>query len=110
MNEVLGCFHPGSMAPKRARAANFTPTASTKRLHRRSGSILFGTTDPTDKLQTHIEKLNSRNAFIAGRMNAAFEKPISAVHSKFDGKVPDGKFIDKVEQDTLRLIQRYVAA
>jgi len=49
-----------------------------------------------------------RNKFLAGPMNAAFEKPISACHSKFGGKVPDGKLNDKVLQETTRMIQRYL--
>jgi methionyl-tRNA synthetase len=48
-----------------------------------------------------------RNKFLAGPMNAAFEKPISAVHSRFGGKVPDGKLNEKVFLETTRMIQRY---
>ena len=55
-----------------------------------------------------FEQLDRRNAFLAGRMNAAFERPISAVHSKFDGIVPEGKLIDKAEQETFRIVQRYI--
>jgi methionyl-tRNA synthetase len=49
-----------------------------------------------------------RNKFLAGPLNAAFEKPISAVHSKFDGKVPAGKLMEKVEQETTKIVQRYL--
>lgn len=48
-----------------------------------------------------------RNKFLAGPMNAAFEKPISACHSKYDGKVPEGKLIGKAEAETLKLAQMY---
>jgi len=41
-------------------------------------------------------------------MNAAFERPISAAHSKFGGRVPDGKLNEKVAQQTTRIVQRYV--
>ena len=41
-------------------------------------------------------------------MNAAFERPISAAHSKFGGRVPDGVLVDKVVADTVRMVQRYV--
>jgi methionyl-tRNA synthetase len=54
--------------------------------------------------------LNERNKFLAGPLNAAFEKPISAVHSKFGGKVPEGVLNEKVLQETTRIIQRYVKA
>lgn len=51
---------------------------------------------------------NERNKFLAGPMNAAFEKPISACHSKFGGKVPDGKLIGKAEAETIKLVQFYL--
>jgi methionyl-tRNA synthetase len=54
--------------------------------------------------------LDERNKFLAGPMNAAFEKPISAVHSKFGGKVPEGKLNEKVVQETVQLARRYVKA
>lgn len=49
-----------------------------------------------------------RNKFLAGPLNAAFEKPISACHSKYDGKVPEGKLIGKAEAETLKLVQMYL--
>lgn len=54
--------------------------------------------------------LDERNRFLAGPMNAAFERPISAAHSKFGGIVPHGALLPKVEADTLRIVQRYVRA
>lgn len=53
-------------------------------------------------------KLEDRNRFLAGPMNAAFERPISAAHSKFGGIVPDGKLIGTVVTETVRIVQRYV--
>jgi methionyl-tRNA synthetase len=52
--------------------------------------------------------LNERNKFLAGPMNAAFEKPISACHSKYDSKVPEGVLNEKVLLETTRMIQRYL--
>jgi methionyl-tRNA synthetase len=49
-----------------------------------------------------------RNKFLAGPMNASIEKPISAVHSRFDGKVPDGKLLEKAEKETMKIVQMYV--
>jgi methionyl-tRNA synthetase len=54
--------------------------------------------------------LDERNKFLAGPMNAAFEKPISAVHSKFGGKVPEGVLNEKVVAETLQVARRYVKA
>lgn len=55
-----------------------------------------------------FETFKERNKFLAGPMNAAIEKPISAVHSKFDGKVPDGKLLEKIEKETMKIVQLYV--
>jgi methionyl-tRNA synthetase len=51
---------------------------------------------------------NERNKFLAGPMNAAIEKPISAVHSKFEGRVPAGKLLEKAEKETMKIVQLYV--
>jgi methionyl-tRNA synthetase len=55
-----------------------------------------------------FETFKERNRFLAGPMNAAFEKPIAAAHSKFDGKVPSGKLMEKVEQETTQMVRRYL--
>jgi methionyl-tRNA synthetase len=52
--------------------------------------------------------LAERNKFLAGPMNAAFEKPISACHSKFAGKIPDGTLLPKVLEESTKMIQRYL--
>ncbi len=49
-----------------------------------------------------------RNKFLAGPLNAALEKPISAVHSKFHGLVPDGKVLESVEKETFKIVQKYL--
>ncbi|MBO9667125.1 MAG: class I tRNA ligase family protein [Bdellovibrio sp.] len=49
-----------------------------------------------------------RNKFLAGPLNAALEKPLSACISKFDGKVPEGKLIGKAEAETVKLVQLYL--
>jgi methionyl-tRNA synthetase len=53
-------------------------------------------------------QLDQRNKFLAGPMNAAFERPISAAHSKFGGRVPEGTLLPKIVSDTARMVQRYV--
>jgi methionyl-tRNA synthetase len=55
-----------------------------------------------------FKTLDERNRFLAGPMNAAFEKPISACHSKFDGKVPDGVLNEKVQAETAKLVRLYL--
>jgi methionyl-tRNA synthetase len=56
------------------------------------------------------EKFKERNNFLSGAMNAAFEKPISATHSKFNGTVPNGELIDKTEEITTKIVMRYLKA
>lgn len=51
---------------------------------------------------------HERNRFLAGPMNAAFEKPIAAVHSKFGGKIPEGKLLEKAEKETMQIVQKYL--
>jgi methionyl-tRNA synthetase len=57
-----------------------------------------------------FQKLDERNKFLAGPMNAAFERPISAAHSKFGGKVPEGVLQEKAVSQTVRLVQHYLRA
>lgn len=52
--------------------------------------------------------LNERNKFLAGPLNASFEKPISACNSKFGGVIPDGELNEKVKTETAQLIKRYL--
>jgi methionyl-tRNA synthetase len=52
--------------------------------------------------------LDERNRFLAGPMNAAFEKPISACHSRFGGRVPQGVLSEKVVAETAKMVGRYV--
>lgn len=57
-----------------------------------------------------FKTLDERNKFLSGPLNAAFEKPISAVHSKFGGIIPDGELLEKVEKETMQIVQKYVKA
>lgn len=55
-----------------------------------------------------FETLKERNKFLAGPLNAAFEKPISACNSKFGGVVPEGELIGKTFKETRKIVQTYV--
>jgi methionyl-tRNA synthetase len=57
-----------------------------------------------------FQALDDRNKFLAGPLNAAFEKPISACHSKFGGRVPEGVLNEKVAAETRSLVQKYLRA
>jgi len=54
-----------------------------------------------------FETFKERNKFLAGPLNAAIEKPIAAVHSKYNGIVPDGKLLEKAEKETMKIVQMY---
>ncbi|MEI8025070.1 MAG: class I tRNA ligase family protein [Pseudomonadota bacterium] len=54
-----------------------------------------------------FEMLKERNRFLAGPLNAAFEKPISACHSKFNGQIPEGQVSEKIINDTTQMIKKY---
>jgi len=55
-----------------------------------------------------FETFKERNKFLAGPLNAAMEKPISAVHSQFEGIVPEGKLLEKAEKETFKIVQLYL--
>ena len=55
---------------------------------------LLGLSDKSSDFD--FAKLDERNKFLAGPLNAAFERPISAAHSKFEGRVPEGVLLDGV--------------
>ena len=113
LNEVFGCFHLMVDGHKMSKSRGNFYTAA-QLLDERGYSVdqiryylaLLGLGDKTGDLD--FENFDARNAFLAGRMNAAFEKPISAANSKFGGKVPEGTLVDKVEMDTFRMVTRYI--
>jgi len=57
-----------------------------------------------------LTKLDERCAFLAARMNSAFERPIAAAVSKFGGRVPDGALIENAEELTTNMVRRFVKA
>lgn len=63
---------------------------------------------PQKRSNFDFAAFDDRNKFLAGPMNSAFERPISACHSKFDGKVPDGVLMDEVLSETTKIVQRYL--
>lgn len=54
-----------------------------------------------------FETFKERNKFLAGPMNAAIEKPLSAAHAHYGGKVPEGKIMEKYEKETMKIVQLY---
>ncbi len=115
MTEILGCFHLLMDGEKMSKSkGNFYTdehlidqmgfTADQVRYYLSTLSL------PDKPSSFDMPVFKERNRFLAGPMNAAFEKPIAACRSKFDGVIPDGKLNEKVEQETTRLVARYFKA
>jgi len=64
--------------------------------------------EPKKQSNFDIAMLREKVVFLAGPLNAAFERPISAAHSKFDSKVPAGELIGKTEEETKKIIEIYM--
>jgi methionyl-tRNA synthetase len=113
LTDVVGCFHllVGGEKMSKSRGNFFSGdqlldekgyTADQVRYY----LALLGLADKSSDFE--LAKLDERNRFLAGPMNAAFERPISAAHSKFDGRIPEGQLLEGVVADTVRMVQRYV--
>jgi methionyl-tRNA synthetase len=63
---------------------------------------------PKKQSNFDLEMLREKVAFLAGSLNAAFERPISAAHSKFDSRVPGGDLIGKTEEETRKIVEMYM--
>jgi len=115
MTDVLGCFHLQVNGEKmsKSRGNYFTGDQLLDEKGYSADQIRYflATLSLPEKTSNFdVAALDERNKFLAGPMNASFEKPISAVHSKFGGRVPEGVLIEKVAGDTLQIVRRYVKA
>jgi len=115
MTDIFGCYHLLVNGEKmsKSRGNFFTGDQLLDEKGYSADQIryfLSTLTLPEKASNFDVAALDERNKFLAGPMNAAFEKPISACHSKFGGKVPDGKLNPKIEAETLQLVRRYVKA
>ncbi len=115
MTDIFGCYHLLVNGEKmsKSRGNFFTGDQLIDEKGYSADQIryfLSTLTLPEKASNFDVSALDERNKFLAGPMNAAFEKPISACHSKFGGKVPDGKLNPKIEAETLQLVRRYVKA
>ncbi len=115
LTDVFGCFHLQLEGGKMSKSLGNFVTADELLLEKgytadqiRYFLSLLGLT----RKQSNFEfaALDERNAFLAGPMNAAFERPISAAHSQFGGKVPEGELLAEVVEATEKMVQRYVGA
>ena len=113
LSDVFGCFHLMVNGEKMSKSKGNFFTGD-QLLDEKKYSVdqiryfLALLSLPEKSSNFDFSTLDERNKFLAGPMNAAFEKPISAVHSKFGGRVPEGVLNEKVVLETTRLVQRYV--
>jgi len=115
LTDVFGCFHLQVNGEKMSKSRGNFYTAE-QLLDEKGYSpdqiryFLATLTLPEKASNFDFAGLEERNKFLAGPLNAAFEKPISAVHSKFGGRVPEGILNEKVAAETLQVVRRYVKA
>ena len=113
MTEILSCFHlmVGGEKMSKSRGNFYTGDQLLEEKGYDADQIRYFLsllTLPEKSSNFDFAALDERNRFLAGPMNAAFEKPISACHSKFGGKVPEGKLNEKVQLETANLIRKYL--
>jgi methionyl-tRNA synthetase len=113
MTEIMSCFHLMVAGEKmsKSRGNFFTgdQLLDEKGYHADQVRYFLSMLTLAEKSSNFdLATLDERNHFLAGPMNAAFEKPISACHSKFDGTVPDGVLMEKVQTETANLIRKYL--
>lgn len=115
LTDVLGCFHLLVEGEKMSKSrGNFLTGAQLLDEHDYTAEqiryylAILGLPDKQSNFD--FEKLDQRNRFLAGPLNATIERPISAAHSKFESRVPEGRLLEKVVTATGKIVQRYVRA
>jgi methionyl-tRNA synthetase len=113
LTDVFGCFHLMVDGEKMSKSTGnfFTGDQMLEELGYEADQVryflaLLSLPEKTSNFD--FNTFNERNKFLAGPLNAALEKPISAVHSKFGGVVPNGKLLEKAEKETMQIVQRYL--
>ncbi len=113
MTEILSCFHlmVGGEKMSKSRGNFYTGDQLLEEKGYTCDQIRYFLsllTLPEKSSNFDFAALDERNRFLAGPMNAAFEKPISACHSKFNGTVPEGTLIEKVVTETAGIVRKYL--
>jgi methionyl-tRNA synthetase len=115
MTDIFGCFHLQVDGQKMSKSlGNFLLGEQLIKEQRydkdqiRYYLALLGLPEKASNFE--FSALEERNKFLAGPLNAAFEKPISACHSKFGGKIPAWNLMEKVVGETTEIVQRYLKA
>ena len=113
MTEIMSCFHLMVEGEKMSKSrGNFlTGDQLTEEMGYDPDQIRYFLsllTLPEKSSNFDLKTLVERNHFLAGPMNAAFEKPISACNSKFGGVIPEGKLMEKVVSETANIVRKYL--
>jgi methionyl-tRNA synthetase len=114
MTEIFGCFHLLVGGEKMSKSTgNFVNAIDLLEQGYDADQIryylaLMGLASKQSSFD--FDALKERNRFLAGPMNAAFERCISAAHSKFDGVIPEGELLEEVKKDTEKIVARYTHA
>ncbi len=113
LTDVFGCFHlqVNNEKMSKSRGNFFTGDQLLEqfKLHPDQVRYFLALLSLPEKTSNFdFKNLEERNKFLAGPLNAAFEKPISACHAKFSGTIPQGKLMEKAEKETMQIVQRYL--
>lgn len=113
LTDIFGCFHlmidGEKMSKSRGNQYTGDELITTKGYHADQIRYFLALLSLPEKSSNFdFNTFHERNKFLAGPLNAALEKPIAAVHSKYDGKVPSGKLLEKAQKETMQIVQKYV--
>ena len=113
LTDIFSCFHLQIEGQKMSKSTGNFVTGDELILEKGFSSdqlrYFFALLSITEKPSNfEFDTLTKRNEFLAGPMNAAFEKPLSAAKKHYDCKVPDGDLIGKTEKETKKIIQIYL--
>ena len=112
MSEILSCYHLMVNGEKMSKSTgNFYTGDQLIEMGYSPDQVRYYLANlslPVKASNFDFEHFAERNKFLAGPLNAALEKPISACHSKFGGVVPEGELIGKAAAETLKITQFYL--
>ncbi|MBF0547281.1 MAG: class I tRNA ligase family protein [Candidatus Riflebacteria bacterium] len=113
LTDIFGCFHllTGGDKMSKSRGNSITPDELVNEKGYSVDQIRYYLallSLPENSCNFDFAVLDERNRFLAGPMNSAFERPISAVHSKFGGRVPEGVLLEKAVEETEKIVRRYL--
>lgn len=113
MTDIFGCFHLQIEGEKmsKSRGNQYTGDQLITEMGYHPDQVRYFLallSLPENASNFDFNTFHERNKFLAGPMNAAIEKPISACNAKFDGVVPQGELLDKVHKETMKVVQKYL--